>query len=112
MDIPDHIKSAPAKTLAEFLDLSLTPRTTLSGDNGINQESCFDEKEISSYRWGYPTQWMDFMKESRGCYWSFSKEGRTFAHELETWWKAQPEADCDQYMKDETMDDDIVRSFS
>jgi hypothetical protein len=50
-------------------------------------------------------------RQKRSVTWSFSKEGRTFAYELKTWWKAQPEAERDQYMRDETMDDNIVHSF-
>jgi hypothetical protein len=43
--------------------------------------------------------------------WAFSKEGRTFACEVETWWKTQSEEDRDQYMENETMHEDVVQSY-
>jgi hypothetical protein len=111
LDIPAHIKCASAQTIADFLDLSIFPGKARTGDKGIHPDYSFDADETECFPWGYPVHWMDLMKESDSCCWIFSKEGRTFASEVERWWQTQSEADRAQHMENETMDEEVVQSY-
>jgi hypothetical protein len=85
LDILAYIKCASTQTIADFFNLSIFPGKARTSDKGIYLDYSFNTDETKYFPWGYPVHWMDLMKESNSCYWIFSKEGHTFASEVERW---------------------------